>query len=45
MEVSERSTSGDSITAGLGILGTGPTCRATFAHEDETMAYGALAAT
>jgi lysophospholipase L1-like esterase len=35
---------GDSITSGLGILGAGPTCRATFANEDETMAFGALAA-
>jgi len=35
---------GDSITAGLGNLGAGPNCRATFANEDETMAYGALAA-
>ncbi len=35
---------GDSITCGLGNLGAGPMCRSSAATEDETMAYGALAA-
>ena len=35
---------GDSITCGLGDLGVGPWCRSTAANEDETVAYGALAA-
>lgn len=35
---------GDSITCGLGDLGVGPWCHSTAANEDETVAYGALAA-
>jgi lysophospholipase L1-like esterase len=35
---------GDSITCGLGDLGAGPMCRSSAATEDETVAYGALAA-
>jgi lysophospholipase L1-like esterase len=35
---------GDSITCGLGDLGAGPRCRSSAATEDETVAYGALAA-
>ena len=35
---------GDSITCGLGDLGDGPMCRSSASTEDETVAYGALAA-